>query len=62
MIKTLCSEQRIQELCSQLSWEKVVSWSRVAVASLRKLRLEYAAFTDVVLPFSAALTQVCCHL
>ena len=51
----------MQEVCdihSELSWKKVDSWSRVAVASLRKMKCDYAAFSDVVLPFSAALTQV----
>ena len=37
---------------------KITSWSKSVLASLKKLRTEYASFCDITVPFSAGITQV----
>lgn len=65
-METLCSEGKITTLMhevtdvkSEMSWDKVNSWTRTVVASLRKLKKDFGSFPDVVVPFSTGLTQVC---
>lgn len=64
-MESVCSESRVSGLLheiadvrSEMSWAKVESWSKAMVASLKKMRREYGGFEDVIVPFSAAFTQV----
>lgn len=62
LVENLCSEQKLRDLVLTIgdtkTLSKVSSWLGTAIASLRKLKRDYAAFPDVVLPFTAGLAQV----
>lgn len=48
----------VTNIRSDISWQKVTSWTKAVVASLRKLKVDYSSFPDVVTPFSTGLTLV----
>ena len=65
LITSLCSEEKLRNMLLEvtqirnaLSWQKVASWSKAVVASLKKLKVDYSSFQDVVAPFSTGLTMV----
>lgn len=62
---SVCSEKKLKNLLleitdikSDMSWQKVASWTKAVVASLRRLKVDYSSFPDVVTPFSTGLTLV----
>ena len=66
VMNSLCSEDRIDGLLGEITtatkdgmaWLKVASWTKAVVATLRKLKVEFNSFPDIVAPFSAGLTLV----
>ena len=69
LVTSLCSEDKLKDLLLEvtdrrrdLSWQKVDSWTKAIVASLRKMKMDYSSYPDVVAPFSTGLTLVSCSL
>ncbi len=43
---------------SSVGWQKVVSWTKSVMATLRRLETEFSTYSDIVAPFTAGLTLV----
>ncbi len=64
-MQNLCSEKKINDLLheirevrNEMSWNKLESWTAAVVASVRKLKTDFRGFRDIVVPFSAGLSEV----